>query len=406
MSNVIKTLSDGDIVRKCLASLHNKLVFTKLIRKQYDDRFAKTGAKNGGTLLIRNPNEFVVREGSVMDTQDILETAQELTVAKQLGVDLNFTSVERTMSMDDMEERVIDPAMSRLAAAVDAYGISVCYPYVANLENTTFGTKPVLADVLSCKAYLDQCLAPDDGRVAMLDTLAANSIITDGKTIFNPASEISRQYSKGLIGDCAGFKFYQSEMTPTHTNGTRDTAGTCNLSLVTNGATQITATHTSAETFKVGDVFQITGVYDVNPETKEAYPHLKQWSIAKDATATGSAQTLDINEPIYKDGAKQNCYCADWTATTAATIIDAAGSSGVANTAYRNALLFHPDAFTMASADLILPSQGQSSRAKIDNISMRIWQGADIINDKHPLRIDVLVGFKTIRNRWAARMSS
>jgi hypothetical protein len=109
MSNTIKTLSAGDITRKALDILHNHLIFCKTINREYDDRFARTGAKNGGTLLIRNPNQFTVRSGAVMDTQDLDETTQPLVVATQRGVDVNFSSYELTMSLDDFADRILNP---------------------------------------------------------------------------------------------------------------------------------------------------------------------------------------------------------------------------------------------------------------------------------------------------------
>jgi len=126
VANTIKTLSAGDVTRKALAILHNNLVFTKTINRQYDDRFASSGGKNGGTLLIRNPNEFLIRSGQTMDTQDLLETTQTLTLATQLGVDINFSSVELTLSLDDFAARILEPAMARLASEVDSYIIKDC----------------------------------------------------------------------------------------------------------------------------------------------------------------------------------------------------------------------------------------------------------------------------------------
>src|SRR3989304_1424552 len=130
MANTIKTLSSGDITRKALAILHNNLVFTKMINKQYDDRFALSGAKNGGTLLIREPNQFTVRTGAVMDTQDVTESTPTLTLATQKGGDINFSSVELTLSLDDFADRILTPAMSRLAADVEATVIAAVNPYV------------------------------------------------------------------------------------------------------------------------------------------------------------------------------------------------------------------------------------------------------------------------------------
>jgi hypothetical protein len=42
--------------------------------------------------------------------------------------------------------------------------------------------------------------------------------------------------------------------------------------------------------------------------------------------------------------------------------------------------------------------------AVIEGISMRLWRGNDVINDRFPTRIDVLFGYKTIRPEWAVRV--
>lgn len=408
MGNTIKTLSAGDITRKALSILHNKLVFVKTINRQYDDRFARSGAKNGGTLLIREPNEFTVRTGAVIDTQDVTETTQTLTVATQLGVDVNFSSAELTLSMDDFAERILTPAMSRLAAEVDKTVIYGCYPHVYQFENTTFGTKPVLADLLACRAKLNQGLAPTPDRTCLVDSLAANGIMTDSKSLFQSASEISRQYEQGLLGTVAGFKFFESEMAPVHTNGSRDdtTPIIADLSVTANGDTSIITTGMdNGATLKEGDVFTIAGVYDVNQETKVAYPHLKQFCVSADKSCNGT-DTISIEPAIYMSGPRQNCYHATWTGTPALVFV-AAGGSGTASTAYVNSLCYHKDAFTMVTADLEMP-QGVdfASRKTIDNVSLRLVRQYDIVNDKFPCRIDVLFGYKTVRPQWAVRMCS
>lgn len=410
MSNTIKTLSDGDITRKALSILHNNLVFCKTINKQYDDRFARSGAKNGGSLLIREPNQFTVRTGAIMDTQDVTESTQTLTVATQLGVDVNFSSVELTLSLDDFAERILQPAMSRLAAEVDATVIAGCYPYVYNHTHTSFGTAPVLTDVLKARTKLARGLAPRGDRYFLGDANATNSIITAGYNIFNPSSEISRQYDQGLIGQVYGFKFYESEMTPTHTNGSRtdttpvvDTSG----SGLTSGSSSIaiTALATSA-TFKAGDVFTIAGVYAVNPETKAVYDHLQQFSVTTAITATSTAATVTVTPTPVTSGAKMNCKVVT-AASNSAVVNLTAGGSGAASTSYINSLAYHKDAFTMVTADLEMP-QGVdfAARKVMDGISLRVVRNYDIVNDKFPCRFDVLFGYKCIRPEWACRVSS
>jgi hypothetical protein len=407
MSNTIKTLQAGDITRKALSILHNNLVFCKSINREYDSRFAVTGQKNGGYLQIREPNQFTVRTGAVMDTQDVTERTQELVVATQKGVDINFSTSELTLSLDDFASRILEPAMTRLAADVDATVIDGTYPYVPKLVNTAFGTKPTLADVLLARASLQQGLAPTSNRILLTDSLAANSIITDGKSIYNPAGEISRQYSTGLMGMLYGFKHYESEMTPVHTNGSRtDATPVVDISTISNGDTTITTTgQTSSQTLKVGDVFTIADVYEVNPETKESTGALKQFSIKTDLTADGT-DVFAITWPIYKSGPYQNAYAAAWTGSKAIVHV-AAGGSGTASASLRHSLAYHKDAFTFVTADLEMP-QGQdfAYRANIDNISMRLVRDFDIVNDKFPCRIDVLFGYKCIRPEWAVRVVS
>jgi len=407
MSNTIKTLTAGDITRKALSILHNKLTFIKSINRQYDSRFAVVGAKNGGYLEIREPNEFTVRTGAVMDTQDVTETTTQLVVATQKGVDVNFSSAELTLSLDDFSERILMPAMARLAAEVEKTVIYALYPYVYQFENTTFGTKPVLSDVLACRAKLQQGLAPTGDRFALVDALAANAIITDGKSLFHAASEIEKQYREGLLGRIAGIDFAESEMTPVHTNGSRDdTTPVTNIALIANGDTELVTTGIdNGATLKAGDVFTIADIYDVNPETKLPYPHLKQFSVTADKTCDGT-DTLSITPTIYKSGAKQNCYAATWSGSKALVFV-AAGGSGTASKAYTNSLIYHKDAFTFVSADLEMPKGVDfAAREVYDGISLRVVRNYDITNDKFPCRIDVLFGQKAVRPQWAVRMCS
>ena len=409
MANSIITLSAGDVTRKALSILHNKLVFTKKVNRQYNDKFARTGAKNGGVLDVRLPNEFTVRTGSTLAAQDVEERTTPVTVATQMGVDVNFSSTELTLSLDDFGERILEPAMSRLAAEIDSTAIAAALPYIANFENTTFGTAPVLSDVLAAKAMLNQSGAPSDNRYLMTESLATNSIITAGYNIYNPADEISRQYKTGMLGSIYGMEHYESELTPTHTNGTRtDSTPVTDLSGWANGDTTITISGwTADQTLLAGDVFTVAGVYAVNYETKTPYAKLKQFVCTTDTTLTGTSDAIPVGEKIYISGAHQNCYNSAWTDTSAAVVSVAAGGSGTADTSFVNSLFFHRDSFAFVTADLEMPQGVDFAARKVyDGISMRIVRAYDISSDKFPCRIDVLCGTSPLYNQWAGRMCS
>ena len=408
MANTIKTLSDGDITRKALSILHNNLVFTKTTNRSYDDRFARSGAKNGGTLLIREPNQFTVRTGAVMDTQDVTEATQTLTLATQKGVDINFSSVELTLSLDDFAERILEPAMARLAAQVDSDYIGEMYKYVYNYLPTTLTTKPVLADILGARAKLAQGLAPPGDHNIMIASLEANAVITDGKSLYHASSEIERQYSQGLIGRIAGFKFWESEMAPTHTCGSRtDTTPTCDISsgggLTSGDATITMDAFASSTTYKVGDVFTIAGLYAVNNETKAVYPHLQQFSVITASTSLSTVMTVEVSPIPVTSGAKQNCSIVTSSSAAAVENLD----FGAASTSYRNTLAYHKDAFAFVTADLEMPrGMDFAAREVYDGISLRLLRQYDIVNDKYPCRIDVLYGYKAVRPEWACRICS
>jgi hypothetical protein len=78
---------------------------------------------------------------------------------------------------------------------------------------------------------------------------------------------------------------------------------------------------------------------------------------------------------------------------------------GAASTQYAQNLVYHKDAITFATADLLLP-QGvdMAARAVHNGISLRIVRQYDINNDRMPCRIDVLYGYSVIRPQMAVRM--
>src|SRR5262245_66354022 len=116
-------LTPTAVTREALRILHQKLNFVDSINRQYDDSFAKSGAKIGDTLKIRLPNQYTVRTGATLSAQDTTETSVTLQVATQKGVDLNFTSADLTLSLDDFYKRILQQAMLVLDANIVADAI-------------------------------------------------------------------------------------------------------------------------------------------------------------------------------------------------------------------------------------------------------------------------------------------
>lgn len=393
MANTV--LTPTAVTRKALAILHQKLNFVGNVNRTYDSSFAKTGAKIGDSLKIRLPNQFTVRSGASLSTQDVTETSTTLQVATQKGVDTTFSSSELTLSLDDFASRILEPAMSVLAANIEADALGM-YKDVYNVYDQD-ATAFALSSMLGGRKILNDNLAPMDGnRTALLTTDAAVKFMTDTKSLFQASDNIAKQYREGVVGKTAGFDVYENTLLATHTTGTAaKTTG-----YLTNGATQSGASitvDTGTTSFLIGDVVTFAGVFRVHPETKVSTGVLQQFVIT--ANSGTSATTLAISPAIVATGATQNV--SNTVADNSAVVKVAAGASETMTTN----LLFHRDAFAFATADLLMPEGVHwSAREVFDGISLRIVRQYAISTDTFPCRIDVLYGYKAIRPQMAVRL--
>lgn len=399
MANTLLTIDM--VTLEALRVLHGNLAFIKNVNRDYDDSFAKEGAKIGDTLRIRKPPQFTVRTGRVMSAQNATETYVSLPVTNQKGVDMNFTSEEFTLDIDRFSERFLKPAMSVLAAQVDYDALSMTLD-VANSVGSP-GTTPATYQVWGdANAKLDDALAPRDGnRTAILSPAAMARTVDGLKGLFEAGDAIADQYRSGVMKKAIDLKWAIDQNIRNVTMGTRSgttlTTGTgtdASTTIAVDGYTGAT------DTVKEGEVLTIAGVYDVNAETKQTLTNLKQFVVTADTTASGNQTlTLPIDPPTYSTGARQNVSAlyADGAAVT---------FYGTTSTSvYPQNLIFHKDAFTFATADLKMPrNQEMAARKVVDGISMRIWEGADIVNDQFPVRSDVLYGYVATYPQLACRV--
>lgn len=392
MANSILTATA--VTREALRILHQKLNFVGSINRQYDDSFARSGAKTGDSLKIRLPNQYTVRSGKTLATQDTTETSVTLQVATQKGVDVNFSSADLSLSLDDFTRRVLEPAMSVLAANIEADAISM-YAEVHN-QVADIGNAIDLIDVLNARKILQDNLAPTANRTCNLNTQDNVDLVDDLKGLFHDSQEVSRQYLEGFVGRTAGFDFMENTLWPSHTTGTDDGTG----DYLTNGASQSGSTLTvdsGAGTFKTGDVITIEGVYRVHPETKVSTGILQQFVVTADAGS--SATSLGISPAIVATGPRQNVSNAAADNKMILKVGGASANHGIS-------LAYHEDAFTFATADLVMPKGVDfSAREVFDGVSMRIVRAYDINNDNLPCRIDVLYGYKCLRPEYACRLA-
>jgi hypothetical protein len=312
-----------------------------------------------------------------------------------------------TMSLDDFSARILDPAMSVLAANIEADALSM-YKQV-NSEVSDIGDALAYADVLAAGKKLDDNLAPRDGRTLLMTTQNNLDLVTGTAQLYNDRSKVGDQYRKGLIGnDFFGFdNVYTNTLLPLHVTGTDDGTGDYLTDIAAgeaDGSAGVINVDTGAGSFKIGDIVMIESLYAVHPETKQSTGKLMQFVVTADATPGASGGNLSISPNIVTSGAKQNCTgLADGKAVYKR---ESDESTAVAASAdYYIGMGFHRDAFAFATADLVLPKGTDwAAREVMDGISMRIIRDYDSVNDNMLTRLDVLYGFKCIRPELACRL--
>lgn len=407
MSN---TLSVIDMVaRETLRLAHEKLTYLGTINRNYDDQYAKTGAKIGDSLRVRNPNQYVRRQGSrVMNVQDQAETTQTITASTQDGVDMKFNSAELALSIDELSRRYIEPATSVLVSGIEGDVLVANTKQVYNLTGTAgtvVGTSGDIGAITDARAKLNQYLAPKTDRSVQFDSVTMGSIVNGAKALFHDGAQVKEAFREGYYTRNAMADWYENEKTWGLTNGSDVTANTDANALVTDGGTTLDF-HTLGAQQVAGQVFTIAGVYACHPETKQAYAHLQQFTII---TANNSGATT-ISPPTYLTGAKKN-VCSSTGADLAVSDFNAKTltffGSASNTTPYRQNLMYHRDFATFVTADLPLMDDAiRCVRRSQDGLSLRVWQGSDIRNDELLLRIDILYGYKVLRPEWACRISN
>jgi hypothetical protein len=388
------------ITRKALEILENNLVITRNVNRQYDDSFAVEGAKIGSTLRIRLPDRALVTDGAALQVQDDNEQYTTLTVSTQKHIGVNFTSAELTMQLDDFAERVLKPRISQLASSIDA-DVANAYKNIYASVGTP-GTTPATSLVLlQAQQKLNENAAVMNPRYATVNPAANAGLVEGMKGLFNPTDTISKQFKNGMMGTgVLGFdEINMSQSIKQHTTGSWGTAITVTSTVSTQGQSTLGISFTgSSKTWNVGDVFTIAGVYAVNPQTRESTGSLQQFVVTQAATGSSTA-TLNISPALYT---ADNALATVDTFPQASAVVTMLGSAA---TQYPQNLVYHKDAITFATADLLLP-QGvdMASRAVHNGISLRVVRQYDINNDRLPCRIDVLYGFSTIRPQMACRL--
>ena len=167
MSNTLVTCSI--VAKESLAILKNMLSFAGAVNRDWDSEFGSNpsrGYSPGSTINIKKPPRYNYRAGRVAVPQATVETTIPLTV-NQGGCDIFFTGVERTLSIQQMSQK-IEAAVATVANEIDRQGLDMARLNTFNAIGTP-GTLPTtqalaIAAFAGINQRLDEMGAPVKDR--------------------------------------------------------------------------------------------------------------------------------------------------------------------------------------------------------------------------------------------------
>jgi hypothetical protein len=406
-------LTPSIIAKEALVILDNQLQMAKSVYRGYEEEYSKNinGYKVGQTISIRKPAQFTVRTGNVASVQDVIEGTTPLVVDQQIGTDFKFSSVDLTMKIGDLSERVIKPQMVQLANKIDR-DLAGLYTRVYNYTGTLGSSMNSFASFAKAQQRLDEMAVPSDQRMGVLSPLDYWDTVSNLTGLYI-AQSANPAYRQGTLGNVAGLDLMMSQNVQTFTAGTR-TNGTVNgadQNVTYSGAQANTYTQTlnvtglgNLGTVAAGDVFTIANVFAVNPVTKAVLPYPQQFTVTTAITANASGEAaLTVSPAIITSGAFQTVKLASGTQLPSGGVVTWAAT---ASTAYSQNMAFHRNAFALAVVPMDRPPGAVDvARETYKGLSVRVIPVYDGINDASMWRLDVLYGFAAIDPRLATRMA-
>jgi hypothetical protein len=374
----------------------------------YAEEFGQKGHKIGDTLNVRLPMQYTVTDGETMSPQDVTQKSVPIVVNGQKNIGMQFGDSERTLKIDRFRELFIEPAVTTLVDNMMASVMSTSYKSIANYAGIPHATNlPNSFNSFSmAKAKCLSLGSPARDFSSAIDPYVEQEMVNGLSGLYNPSTQLSKQYLDGEVTRAAGLDFLMSQVVPKHTVGalggtplTNGATADGATSVVTDGWTAAVATRLNA-----GDVIQLAGVYAVNPQTKQSTGKLMDFVVTADvASDVGGNATIPISPAIIATGAYQNVSAVPADGAAITTFGHASSYAGIV---CPQNLVFHKSAIALCVVPLE-KIEGEEMTVATDpetGLSVRLWTAGNILTGKGIKRLDILFGSKVVRPEFAARV--
>lgn len=398
--------------RTVLMNLGGYLSVCRNMSKEYSKEFAKNGAKVGDNVSVKKPQRFIATNGLLYQPQPLTNIKTTVQVGDVTNVHFEWDSIEKTLSLDDIQENYAKPAAIALAHTINANAAQFAAQNTFNFVGTP-GTTPTAIDTYlkAGDLLVEQGLPAEEELTCIINRKMSSQFVIGQKTYFNPAGSISRMIERGEVraGDpTLGYRWERDQTIYNQTigaqggtpliNGSGQTTANGNndtMSLSTRGWSNTTLV------LGVGDKFTIAGIYSVHPQTRQSTGDLQMFTVLAPATTNGSGQvSIQVAPGITPSGQYQNVTAspADGTAITV---------NGAGGTVSPQGLLMHKNAYAFVSVPLDDPKSGkgveEAYQEKDDEtgVSLSFIRFFDGVNRVHGNRFDMLTGFATLYREMA-----
>jgi len=384
------------ITKESLLILENNLVAANRVNRKFENQFVKIGS----SLTIRKPNRFTIRTGAGLNVQNIAEPSVSITINNQKGVDFQFTSQDLTLTVEEFSERYLKPGMATIANQIDFDVLSNTFAF-----SNYVGTPGVTPAAFSTSVQLtgqrmDDNSAPQDNRCLVFNP-AAYWATANGLTPSFVMPTAKDALVKGYLASIGNFEMYMDQNVQRGLGTQHASAVAFNITTAQgNGNTTTIWGGAASDTIGTTDVFTISGVFNVNAQSRVSTGVLKNFAVTA-TSVSGTSWTITFTPSIVTSGPYQNV---SGPASTGAIVTWLNGTTA-AQTATPNNIAFTRDAIGLVMVPMEIP-QGVdfAARETYRNISMRVIRAYDINNDVFPTRVDVLYGTTVYYDELGVRL--
>lgn len=384
------------------------LVLSRRISKYQTDQ---TMMERTGNVIWR-PMPYILNSYDGLDQTNNFDDVVQLSVPATLGYS---KSTPWTMSPTELRDALQNNRLGVAARQRLASDINLRIMRTACYQGTIFVKRSAAAsgfdDVAAIDTALNRLGVPMDGEISAVysasdyNNMASNLATRDNLT----AGITSEAFRRAYVGEVAGIETFKTDtaLRLTAAAGTSVTVNGANQ-YWTPVATQVAPTGEQSNvdnrsqtlaitvgggTVKVGDAFQIAGVYEVHHITKEATPDLKTFRITEIISGAGGTGTVRISPAIISNGGGTRAEIQ--YQNVSATPADGAAITFLNTVAGYMNPFFHSDALEILPGRYeVETSAGVSTmRATLDNgVGVLMTKWVDGFTLKNFYRVDAFWG--------------